>query len=52
MFLNLEEENINEELSKKMMELRRQRDEESGKKILKEINDLNKKKEDIKNSRK
>ncbi len=50
MFLNLEEENINEELSKKMMELRKASSEESVK-ILKEINDLNKKKEDIKNGR-
>jgi DNA primase len=50
MFLNLEEENINEEISKKMLELRKANDE-SGKKILQEINELNKRKEDIKNSR-
>ncbi|KKS05177.1 MAG: primase protein [Candidatus Nomurabacteria bacterium GW2011_GWC2_41_8] len=52
MFLNLEEENINEELSKKMLELRQTSNEEIGKKILKEINELNKKKENIKNNRK
>jgi DNA primase len=51
MFLNLEEENINEELSKKMLELRRTKEEELGKRILQEINELNKKKEDIKNGR-
>ena len=51
MFLNLEEENINEELSKKISDLRRARDEESGKKLLEEINELNKRKEDIKNNR-
>lgn len=51
MFLNLEEENINEELSKKMLELKQTSDEEKGKKILQEINELNKKKENIKNGR-
>jgi DNA primase len=51
MFLNLEEENINETLGRKMMELKRTPDEDIGKKILQEINDLNKKKEDIKNNR-
>ena len=51
MFLNLEEENINEELNKKMLELRVTKDEESGKIILQEINELNKKKENIKNGR-
>ncbi|KKT21841.1 MAG: primase protein [Candidatus Nomurabacteria bacterium GW2011_GWF2_43_8] len=51
MFLNLEEENINEELSKKMLELKEASDEELGRNILHEINELNKKKEDIKNSR-
>ena len=51
MFLNLEEENINEKLSKKMSDLRQAQNEESGKKILQEINELNKKKEDIKNNR-
>jgi DNA primase len=51
MFLNLEEENINEELSKKMLELKQTSGEEKGKKILQEINELNKKKENIKNGR-
>ncbi len=51
MFLNLEEENINEELSKKMLELKKTSNEELGKNILQEINELNKKKEDIKNGR-
>ena len=51
MFLNLEEENINEELNKKMLELKQNPDQERGKIILKEINELNKKKEDIKNGR-
>ncbi len=51
MFLNLEEENINEELSKKMLELRKEPDEQAGKRILREISELNKRKEDIKNSR-
>jgi DNA primase len=51
MFLNLEEENINEELNKKMTELRRSGDGDPGQKILQEISDLNKKKEDIKNGR-
>ncbi|MBI3888463.1 DNA primase [Candidatus Nomurabacteria bacterium] len=51
MFLNLEEENINEELNKKMMELRQTKEEETGKRILKEISELNKKKENIKNGR-
>jgi DNA primase len=51
MFLNLEEEDINEELNKKMIELKQNGDEEKGKLILKEINELNKKKEDIKNGR-
>jgi DNA primase len=51
MFLNLEEENINEELSKKMLELRQVTDQEKGQIILQEINELNKKKEDIKNGR-
>ncbi|OGI45667.1 DNA primase [Candidatus Nomurabacteria bacterium GWB1_40_6] len=51
MFLNLEEENINEELNKKMSELKREPEGEKGKKILQEINELIKKKEDIKNGR-
>lgn len=51
MFLNLEEENINEELGKKMLMLRKELNQESAKNILQEINELNKKKEDIKNGR-
>ncbi len=52
MLANLEEENINEMLSQKMQELRRVKDKTEETVLLKEINDLNKKKEDIKNSRK
>ena len=51
MFLNLEIEFINEELNKKMLLLKQNPDQERGKIILKEINELNKKKEDIKNGR-
>ena len=51
MFLNLEEENINEQLNKKMMELRQAKDEKIGQVILKEISELNKRKEEIKNGR-
>ncbi len=51
MFLNLEEENINEELGKKMLELKQTLNTESEKNILQEINELNKKKENIKNNR-
>ncbi len=51
MLSNLEEENINEVLSKKMQELRTVKDKNEEEKLLKEINDLNKKKEDIKNGR-
>ena len=51
MFLNLEEENINETLAQKMQELGRDPDDKRGQEILQEINELNKKKEDIKNNR-
>lgn len=51
MFLNFDEEIINEELNKKMTELKRVPNEEVGKKILQEINELIKKKENIKNGR-
>ncbi len=51
MFINLEEEDINAELNKKMTELKQNTEEEKGKSILKEINELNKKKEEIKNGR-
>jgi len=47
MFLNLEEEDINEELNKKMFLLKQTSDSEKGRLILKEISELNKKKEDI-----
>lgn len=51
MFMNLEEENINETLTQKMQELGRQPDDQRSKEILYEINELNKKKENIKNNR-
>ncbi len=51
MFMNLEEENINETLTQKMQELGREPDDQRSKEILHEINELNKKKENIKNSR-
>lgn len=51
MTLSLEEEKINEELGKRMLELRHSTNEEKGKELLKEINELNKKKEEIKNGR-
>ncbi|MDR3519595.1 MAG: DNA primase [Candidatus Pacebacteria bacterium] len=51
MFLSLEEEHINEELNKKMLKLKQTSDETIGKIILQEINELNKKKENIKNGR-
>ena len=51
MNLSLDEERINEELGKKMLELRHSTNEESGTELLKEINELNKKKEEIKNGR-
>ena len=51
MFDNLEEEKINEELNKKMLLLKKNGDQEKGKLILQEINELNKKKESIKNGR-
>ncbi len=51
MFLNLEEENINETLNQKMLALRRAPDEKSGQEILKEIDELNKSKEKIKSGR-
>jgi len=51
MFMNLEEENINVILTKKMQELGSGGEGAEGQKILQEINELNKKKEDIKNNR-
>ncbi len=51
MLLNIEEEYLNEELVKKMVELKNLKDkkEESG--ILQKINEINKRKEEIKNNR-
>lgn len=51
MFLNLEEENINEKLARHMQELGRETDAKRSQEILQEISELNKKKENIKNSR-
>ncbi len=51
MFLNLDEENINEKLAQMMQELGRETDAKRSQEILQEISELNKKKEDIKNSR-
>lgn len=51
MFSSLEEERINEELVKKMAELRHNKNKELEIGILKEIASLTKKKEDIKNGR-
>jgi len=50
MISSLEEENINEELEKKMFDLSHA-DKEASIKILKEINELNKKRENIKSNR-
>ena len=47
----LQEDSLLEELNKKMLLLKQNPDQERGKIILKEINELNKKKEDIKNGR-
>lgn len=51
MLLNVEEEYLNEELIKKMMELRNLESKEKEIEIFKKINEINKRKEDIKNSR-
>jgi len=51
MLLNIEEEYLNEELMKKMMELQNLNGKEGEIEILKEINELSKKKEEIKNGR-
>ncbi len=54
MLQNLEEEEINEELARKMRDLHiaeEKKEKEKSAEILKEINELNKKKEEIKNSR-
>ncbi len=51
MLIGFEEENLNEELAKKMRELGQVKDKEKEIQILNEINEINKKKESIKNSR-
>ena len=51
MLLNLEEEYLNEELIKKMIELKNLKDKTQELEILKKINEINKRKEEIKNSR-
>ena len=51
MLLNLEEEYLNEELSKKMIEFRSFKNKEEETEILKKINEITKRKEEIKNSR-
>jgi len=52
MLLNLEEEYLNEELTKQMMELQNLKGKEDEIEIFKKINEINKRKEDIKNGRK
>ena len=52
MLLNIEEEYLNEELVKKMIELKNLKDDKNGEKeIFKKINEINKRKEEIKNKR-
>ncbi|MEK7128197.1 MAG: DNA primase [Patescibacteria group bacterium] len=52
MLFNIEEEYLNEELVKKMIELKNlKNDKEREKEILQKINEINKKKEEIKNNR-
>ncbi|MDO8659869.1 MAG: DNA primase [Candidatus Parcubacteria bacterium] len=51
MLLNLEEAYLNEELIKKMIELKNLKDKTQELEILKQINEINKRKEEIKNSR-
>jgi DNA primase len=51
MLSGLEEEEINDELAKKMTELRQNKNKEKEELLLKEINELTKKKENIKNGR-
>ncbi|MEI6280721.1 MAG: DNA primase [bacterium] len=52
MLLNLEEEYLNEELTKKIIELQNSKGKEEEKEIFKKINEISKRKEDIKNGRK
>ncbi len=51
MLLNIEEEYLNEELNKKMIDFQNFRGKKEEIEILKSINDINKRKEEIKNSR-
>ncbi|TSC77675.1 MAG: DNA primase [Parcubacteria group bacterium Gr01-1014_24] len=51
MLLNIEEEYLNEELVKKMIELKNLKDKKEEIEILKKINEINKRKEEIKNNR-
>lgn len=51
MMLSLEEEYLNEELVKKMIELKNLKDKKQEVEILKRISEINKRKEEIKNSR-
>lgn len=51
MLSSLEEEYLNEELVKKMIELKNLKDKKNEIEILKKINEINKRKEEIKNSR-
>lgn len=51
MLFSIEEEYLNEELFKKMMELKNLKEKEKEVDILKRINEINKRKEEIKNSR-
>ncbi len=51
MLLNIEEEYLNEELFKKMVEIKNLKDKTTELEILKRINEINKRKEEIKNSR-
>ena len=51
MLLNVEEEYLNEELSKKMLELQNFKGKEEEIEILRRINEINKRKEEIKSGR-
>jgi len=51
MMLSIEEEYLNEELVRKMIELKNLKDKKEEIEILKKINEINKRKEEIKNSR-
>jgi DNA primase len=51
MMLSIEEEYLNEELVRKMVELKNLKDKKEEMEILKKINEINKRKEEIKNSR-